>query len=106
LANNKAQTKVLRPAKNNEKATQDKKSQVAAAKVKKSQPQASQPKKRRFTFFADIINELKKVVWPTRQETLRLSLIVIGLCLVMGLLLGVLDYGFSELVAKVFLGGK
>jgi preprotein translocase subunit SecE len=103
---NKEQTKVLQPAKNNEKAVNGKKSQVAPAKVKKNQAQANQPKKRRFTFFADIITELRKVVWPTRQETLRLSLIVIGLCLVMGLLLGLLDYGFSELVAKVFLGGK
>ena len=103
---NKEQTKVLQPAKNNEKAANGKKSQVAPAKVKKSQPQVNQPKKRRFTFFADIVTELRKVVWPTRQETLRLSLIVIGLCLVMGLLLGLLDYGFSELVAKVFLGGK
>ncbi|MCX6007677.1 MAG: preprotein translocase subunit SecE, partial [Chloroflexi bacterium] len=84
----------------------DTKSQVAAAKAKKSSTQVSQPKKRRFTFFTDIISELKKVVWPTRQETVRLSLIVIGLCLVVGLFLGLLDYGFSELVAKVFLGGK
>jgi preprotein translocase subunit SecE len=106
LANNKAQTKVLPPAKNNEKAAQDKKSQVATAKVKKSPAQATQSKKRRFTFFSDIINELRKVVWPTRQETVRLSLIVIGLCLAVGLFLGLLDYGFSELVAKVFLGGK
>jgi preprotein translocase subunit SecE len=105
VANNKAQTKALQPSKNSEKAVPDKKSQVAA-KVKKSQPQASQPKKRRFTFFADIINELKKVIWPTRQETIRLSLIVIGLCLVMGVILGALDWGFSELVAKVILGGK
>ena len=103
---NKDQTKVLQPAKNNGKADADKKNQAAAVKVKKSQQQASQPKKRRFTFFTDIINELKKVVWPTRQETIRLSLIVIGLCAVMALVLGLLDYGFSELVAKVFLGGK
>jgi preprotein translocase subunit SecE len=106
LANNKVQTKALTPAKNDEKAAKDKKSQVVAAKAKKASTQVSQPKKRRFTFFSDIVNELKKVVWPTRQETLRLTLIVIGLCLIVGLFLGLLDYGFSELVAKVFLGGK
>jgi preprotein translocase subunit SecE len=66
----------------------------------------AQPKKRRFTFFFDIVGELRKVVWPTRQETIRLTLIVIGLCVVMGLVLGAVDYGFSELVAKVLLGGK
>jgi len=103
---NKEQTKVVQPKRDDEKAAQDKKSQVAAVKAKKLQPQVSQSRKRRFTFFNDIIGELRKVVWPTRQEATRLTLIVIGLCLVMGLLLGAVDYGFSELVAKVFLGGK
>jgi preprotein translocase subunit SecE len=31
---------------------------------------------------------------------------VIGLVIVMGIFLGALDFGFSQLVAKVFLGGK
>ena len=103
---NKEQIKVLAPKKNEEKAVLDKKSQPAVAKAKKPQASGAQPKKRRFTFFSDIIGELRKVVWPTRQETVRLTLIVIGLCVVMGLILGAVDYGFSELVAKVFLGGK
>jgi preprotein translocase subunit SecE len=106
LANNKDRTTELEPAKADLKAASDKKYQVAAVKSKKNQVQPGQPKKRRFSFFVDIVTELRKVVWPTRQETLRLTLIVIGLCLVMGLVLGLLDYGFSELVAKVFLGGK
>ena len=100
---NKEQVKVLQPGKT--EAIQDKKSQ-ALAKAKKPQVQTGQPKKRRFTFFSDIIGELRKVVWPTRQETIRLTLIVLGLCVVMGVLLGAVDYGFSELVAKVLLGGK
>jgi len=103
---NKEQASVLPPKKNEEKAVQDKKSQTVAAKVKKPQASVAPSKKRRFTFFADIVGELKKVVWPTRQETTRLTLIVIGLCLVMGVILGAVDYGFSELVAKVLLGGK
>ena len=37
---------------------------------------------------------------------MRLTLIVIGICLVMGLFWALIDYGFSELVAKVLLGGK
>jgi preprotein translocase subunit SecE len=102
---NKEQVKVLQPDKTEDKAAQDKKNQ-ALTKAKKPQAQAAQPKKRRFTFFSDIIGELRKVVWPTRQETIRLTLIVIGLCVVMGIVLGAVDYGFSELVAKVLLGGK
>jgi preprotein translocase subunit SecE len=103
---NKEQIKALQPKKIEEKAVQDKKSQPVVAKAKKVQASGAAPKKRGFTFFTDIIGELKKVVWPTRQETMRLTLIVIGLCVVMGLILGAVDYGFSELVAKVFLGGK
>jgi preprotein translocase subunit SecE len=103
---NKEQTKALQPKKNEEKAVLDKKNQPVVAKAKKPQASGAQPKKRSFTFFSDIIGELKKVVWPTRQETVRLTLIVIGLCVFMGLILGAVDYGFSELVAKVFLGGK
>ncbi len=101
----KEQAKVLTPAKAKDQAFQDNKSQ-APVKAKKPQVQPSPPKKRRFTFFSDIIGELKKVVWPTRNETVRLTLIVLGLCIVMGVILGAVDYGFSELVARVFLGGK
>lgn len=106
MANEKKQDNSLQPVKGNDNAGKDKKSQVTVSKVKKLQPQGGQPKKRRFAFIIDIVNELKKVIWPTRQELIRLSLIVIGICLVMGVLLGAVDYGFSELVAKVLLGGN
>jgi len=36
---------------------------------------------------------------------MRLTVMVLAVCVVVGLLLGAIDYGFSELVAKVFLGG-
>ncbi|MGD0354890.1 MAG: preprotein translocase subunit SecE [Dehalococcoidia bacterium] len=98
MANDKEQNKAVE--------VQDKKNLQPAAKTKKAQVQVTAPKKRGFTFFSDIVGELRKTVWPTRQETIRLTAIVIGICLFMALVLGTLDYGFSELVAKVFLGGK
>jgi preprotein translocase subunit SecE len=64
------------------------------------------PKKARFTFFRDIIDELKKVTWPSRKDTIRLTLMVIAICAVVGLVLGAIDFGFSELITKVFLGGS
>jgi preprotein translocase subunit SecE len=97
VANDKEQNKAV--------AIQDTKNLRPAAKAKKTQVQVTQPKKRRFSFFTDVIGELRKVVWPTRQETIRLTAIVIGICLFMALLLGSLDYAFSEFVAKVLLGG-
>ncbi len=72
---------------------------------KKGQPSITKAKRSRFAVFGEIIGELKKVVWPTRREAIRLSLMVLIVCLVVGIFLGALDYGFAELVAKVFLGG-
>ncbi len=75
--------------------------------TKKSQPQIIKAQKRsRFAFFGDVIGELRKVVWPSRRETLRLTAMVLGICIATGLLLGAIDYGFAELVARLFLGGK
>lgn len=102
---NKEQVKILQPEKKEQKAIPDKKNR-AVIKPKKNAANTAQPKKRRFAFVTDVIAELRKVAWPTRQETIRLTLIVIGVCVVMGALLGAIDYGFSELVAKVFLSGK
>ena len=59
----------------------------------------------RFRFFGDTLAELKKVVWPTRQETIRLTIIVIVVCAIIAAILGALDYGFTRLVRDVFLGG-
>ncbi len=59
----------------------------------------------RFKFFAETIAELRKAVWPTRQEAMRLTIIVIVICLVVGIILGVIDYGFTHLMREIFLGG-
>ena len=47
------------------------------------------PKSRRGTkaFFADVAREIKKVTWPTRSETNRMTGIVLAVCaLVVGIL--------------------
>ena len=53
-------------------------------------------------FVGNIIGELRKVSWPTRQEAINLSLLVIIVSVAMGLFLGFLDFGFTQLVQKVF----
>lgn len=55
-----------------------------------------------FRFIRDIVVELKKVVWPTRKETRRLTTIVLIVCLAAGLILGAIDYGFTRLL-EVFI---
>ena len=48
-------------------------------------------------FVREICSELRKVVWPTRQEAINLTLIVIGVCAAVGLFLGLVDFGFTEM---------
>lgn len=52
-------------------------------------------------FFRDASSEMKKVVWPSREETQRLTLVVIGVSLSIGLLLGAFDFLFTELVRLI-----
>lgn len=49
-------------------------------------------------FFRQIWDELKKVVWPTKQEIFRLTGVVIILSVIMGFYIGGLDYIFSQAI--------
>ncbi len=40
-------------------------------------------------------SELRKVTWPTRDEAIKLTIVVIVTIIVMATLLGVIDYLFS-----------
>ena len=51
-----------------------------------------------------IIAELKKVVWPTRREAAYLTMMVLVVAGTIGVILGVVDFGFSELIDSIFLG--
>jgi preprotein translocase subunit SecE len=71
-----------------------------------TQPAANKKKGfRLFSYIGEIINELKKVVWLSRRETAYLTLMVIIVTVAAGAVLGGLDYGFSQLVKRVFVGG-
>jgi preprotein translocase subunit SecE len=48
-------------------------------------------------FYRETVGELRRVVWPTRAEALRLTQIVLVVITVMALVLGLFDYLFSEL---------
>ena len=61
-------------------------------------------KSSRFGFIRETIGELKKVVWLTRREVAYLTFLVLIIAIVAGLVLGAVDYGFTQLVNDVFLG--
>lgn len=54
-------------------------------------------------YLKEVRVELKKVNIPTKKETIKYTLIVIGLSLVVALFLGGLDFLFTFLVSKFLL---
>jgi len=52
-------------------------------------------------FLKEVQTELKKVVWPTRQQTIRLTGIVMGVSLVVGLYVGALDFALTKIVGLI-----
>ena len=58
----------------------------------------------RFRFISGIIAELKKVVWLSKQEAAYLTALVLLVAVAIGIILGAIDYGFTNLVDKLFIG--
>ncbi|MBI2916812.1 MAG: preprotein translocase subunit SecE [Chloroflexi bacterium] len=52
----------------------------------------------RFHLIGEIISELRKVVWPSRPEITRLTVMVVAVAVTVGLFLGVIDLVFTELM--------
>lgn len=52
-------------------------------------------------YVIDSKRELKKVTWPTKKETTKHTLIIIGVSLGTAVFLGVLDLVFSKIVAAL-----
>lgn len=63
------------------------------------------PLTRTVDFLTEVKVELDKVVWPTRTQTIRLTVMVIVVTIVVGFFLGSLDYLLTQLTAWL-LGGK
>ena len=61
-------------------------------------------KRSRFSIIGETIAELKKVVWLTRREAAYLTFMVLIVAVIVAILLGAFDFGFTNLVDKFFLG--
>ena len=57
-----------------------------------------EPRTKPRQFFREVNAELRKVAWPTRNETLNLSLIVFVFLVLMTALIAGLDFVFSKFV--------
>ena len=58
--------------------------------------------KRTVTFFRQVIAELRKVIWPTRNELLTYTSVVLVFVLFMVVIVSFYDFLFSQGVLKVF----
>ncbi len=54
-------------------------------------------------FVMDIINELRKVVWPSRQDATYLTIVVLIVAALVGAALGGIDIGFGWLIDNTLL---
>lgn len=63
------------------------------------------PKKKRWTrikeYFRGIRSEVKKVVWPTRKETYRYTVVVLVTCVLFAFFFWILDTSFLKLLEVV-----
>ena len=54
-------------------------------------------------WFEDISSELKKVSWPSRDETVYLTTVVVIVAVAVGILLGGIDIFFNWLIDRLLL---
>jgi preprotein translocase subunit SecE len=59
--------------------------------------------KRMPSFFSDVKKEMKKVAWPSKEETFKKTAVVIGVSLATAILLGGLDAIFTWVVRNVII---
>lgn len=68
------------------------------AKTEKGDKKKKKEKKDRKRPFGEMISELKKVSWPTKEDLRTYSICVVVFVLVSAVLLGVMDFAVSALM--------
>jgi len=52
-------------------------------------------------YFNEVRAEMAKVTWPTRSQTIRMTILVIIVSVVMGIFIGGLDFVFSRTLTAI-----
>ncbi len=50
-----------------------------------------------FSFLKEVKEELAKVIWPSREQTIRYTTLVVAIAVAVGLFLGIVDFGLTKL---------
>jgi preprotein translocase subunit SecE len=53
-------------------------------------------------FLREVRTEMTKVVWPSRKDTMKMTIIVVVFSVVVAFYLGFADYGLAKLVQLIF----
>nr|WP_245244894.1 preprotein translocase subunit SecE [Streptomyces palmae] len=75
---------------------------MAAKKARRGKRGKKGPLGRLALFYRQVVAELRKVVWPTRNQLTTYTTVVIVFVTFMIGLVTVIDYGFSHAVKAVF----
>jgi len=70
---------------------------VARAPARRSTGSESARRRPGFQFFRETVGELKRVVWPTREQATRLTILVVVISFAVGVILGLVDLAFGRL---------
>lgn len=52
-------------------------------------------------YLKDVYIELTKVTWPTRQQAIKMTAVVLGASLLVGLYIGGLDLMFTSILGNI-----
>lgn len=55
-------------------------------------------------FFKDLVGEMKKVSWPTKEQALKNTVVVLIFAVSMAIIIYLFDMGVAWLIGKMFLG--
>jgi preprotein translocase subunit SecE len=72
---------------------------------KRTAPAAPRPTEQRTTapqFLREVRGELRKVAWPTRAEVVNYSIIVLVAIIILTAYVAFLDYGFGDVLLRLF----
>jgi preprotein translocase subunit SecE len=83
----------------------DEPSEDVVVNARKESAEKRSPFGRLSLFFRQVVNELKKVVTPTRKELVSYTLVVLVFVVIMMALVGGLDWVFSLAVNYIFGNG-
>jgi preprotein translocase subunit SecE len=67
---------------------------VARAEMKEQKPQQNAVVR----YLKEVRSEMSKVIWPTREQAMNLTSIVLTVMVAMGLFLGLIDYIFGQMI--------